>query len=94
MYTITNQGTYLSISAELQNRTTIYKSATDAPNNPLLNGTHMLFGAGAKNEKMADSFAKLVLVRRDRRLLFGLRRTGSSFTSGHLLTRLRNFGAV
>ncbi|KKK14383.1 hypothetical protein P175DRAFT_0436178 [Aspergillus ochraceoroseus IBT 24754] len=60
-YTITDRGTYLSISPELQNQTVIYKAATDDASDPLLNPAHMLVGARAKNGKMADAFTQWVV---------------------------------
>ncbi|KAJ5169472.1 uncharacterized protein N7500_002255 [Penicillium coprophilum] len=75
-YTITDRGTFLSIDAELRNQTTVYKAATDAPEDPLLNPAHMLVGRGAKNERMADRFAQWVIGVEGQRAIIGFKKDG------------------
>ncbi|KAJ5779390.1 hypothetical protein N7457_007110 [Penicillium paradoxum] len=75
-YTITDRGTFLSIDPEMQNRTTIYKAATDAPSDPLLNPAHMLVGKGAENEKMADRFAQWVISAEGQKVIVGFKKNG------------------
>ncbi|KAJ5476374.1 hypothetical protein N7475_002103 [Penicillium sp. IBT 31633x] len=75
-YTITDRGTFLSIDAELQNQTSIYKAATDAPSDPLLNPAHMLVGRGAENEKMADRFARWVISAEGQKVIVGFKKNG------------------
>ncbi|KAJ5972261.1 uncharacterized protein N7479_002179 [Penicillium vulpinum] len=75
-YTITDRGTFLSIDAGLQNQTIVYKAATDAPEDPLLNPAHMLVGRGASNEIMADRFAQWVIGLEGQRAIVGFRKNG------------------
>lgn len=81
-YTITDRGTFLSINSELQNQTTIYKAATDAPSDPLLNPAHMLVGRGAENEKMADRFARWVISAEGQRVIVGFKKNGQQLYTG------------
>lgn len=75
-YTITDRGTYLSISTELQNQTTIYKAATDNASDPLLNPAHILIGKGAKNEKMADQFTQWAISAEGQKVITGFKKNG------------------
>ncbi|KAK2738180.1 hypothetical protein FQN57_007155 [Myotisia sp. PD_48] len=56
-HTITDRGTFLSISQDLQRQTKIYKAATDNADDPLLNPAHLLIGARATNKQKARLFA-------------------------------------
>ncbi|RAH70313.1 uncharacterized protein BO66DRAFT_451160 [Aspergillus aculeatinus CBS 121060] len=42
-YTVTDRGTYLTISEDLQSQTAIYKAGTDSSGDPLLNPAHISF---------------------------------------------------
>lgn len=75
-YTITDRGTFLSIDKDLQKKTVIYKAATDEPEDPLLNPAHMLIGKGAKNEKMADRFAKWVISEEGQKAIVAFKKNG------------------
>jgi ABC-type tungstate transport system permease subunit len=75
-YTITDRGTYLSISTELQNQTSIYKAATDEASDPLLNPAHMLVGKNAKNEKTADQFVQWVISDEGQNVIIGFKKNG------------------
>jgi ABC-type tungstate transport system permease subunit len=75
-YTITDRGTYLSISTELQNQTTIYKAAIDEASDPLLNPAHMLVGKNAKNEKTADQFVQWVISDEGQKVITGFKKNG------------------
>ncbi|OGE50191.1 hypothetical protein PENARI_c018G00572 [Penicillium arizonense] len=75
-YTITDRGTYLSISTVLQNQTTIYKAATDEASDPLLNPAHMLVGKNAKNEKTADQFVQWVISDEGQNVITGFKKNG------------------
>lgn len=57
-HTITDRGTYLSISQDLQRQTTIYKASTDDADDPLLNPAHLLIGTRAKNKAVSKAFAE------------------------------------
>ncbi|OAX79808.1 hypothetical protein ACJ72_05869 [Emergomyces africanus] len=56
-YTITDRGTYLSVSEKIRNLTTIYKVGTDDPDDPLLNPAHLLVGTKAQDLALANKFA-------------------------------------
>ncbi|CEO60244.1 hypothetical protein PMG11_04881 [Penicillium brasilianum] len=75
-YTITDRGTYLSISTQLQNQTTIYKAGTDDAADPLLNPAHILIGEGAKNERMADRFAQWAISDEGQKVITGFKKNG------------------
>ncbi|KAI9925794.1 hypothetical protein ASPWEDRAFT_29607 [Aspergillus wentii DTO 134E9] len=81
-YTITDRGTYLSISTDLQNQTTIYKAATDDAADPLLNPAHMLVGKNAKNLKTADAFAQWVISAEGQRTITGFKKNGQQLYTG------------
>lgn len=75
-YTITDRGTYLSISTQLQNQTTIHKAGTDDAADPLLNPAHILIGEGAKNERMADRFAQWAISDEGQEVITGFKKNG------------------
>ncbi|KAJ5380344.1 uncharacterized protein N7496_002772 [Penicillium cataractarum] len=75
-YTITDRGTYLSISTDLQSQTTIYKAGTDDSADPLLNPAHILIGKGARNEKMADRFAQWAISDEGQMVITGFKKNG------------------
>ncbi|KAF7717964.1 Uncharacterized protein PECH_004666 [Penicillium ucsense] len=81
-YTITDRGTFLSISRELQNQTTIYKAATDDPSDPLLNPAHILIGKGAKNEKMADEFTQWAISADGQQVITSFKKNGQQLYTG------------
>lgn len=76
-YTITDKGTYLSISSELQNETKVYKVSTDDANDPLLNPAHLLVGAHAMNKELSNDFAKwLVEKNGGQAVIVGFKKNG------------------
>ncbi|KAJ5460279.1 uncharacterized protein N7458_001831 [Penicillium daleae] len=75
-YTITDRGTYLSISTELQNQTTIYKAGTDDASDPLLNPAHILIGKGVRNEEMADKFAQWAISAEGQKVITSFKKNG------------------
>jgi ABC-type tungstate transport system permease subunit len=75
-YTITDRGTYLSISTDLQKQTTIYKAATDEASDPLLNPAHMLVGKDARNEEIADRFVQWVISEEGQNTITGFKKNG------------------
>lgn len=75
-YTITDRGTYLSISAELQNQTAIYKAGMDDAADPLLNPAHILIGMGAENEEMADRFTRWAISEEGQEVITGFKKNG------------------
>ncbi|KAJ5679336.1 hypothetical protein N7462_007580 [Penicillium macrosclerotiorum] len=81
-YTLTDRGTYLSISPELQSQTTIYKAATDSASDPLLNPAHILIGKDAKNEKMADQFAQWAISAEGQHVITSFKKNGQQLYTG------------
>ncbi|KAJ5482725.1 hypothetical protein N7539_006171 [Penicillium diatomitis] len=81
-YFITDRGTFLSISRELQNYTTIYTAATDDPSDPLLNSAHIRIGKGAKNEKMADMFTQWAIGADGQKLITSFKKNGQQLYTG------------
>lgn len=75
-YTITDRGTYLSIPTGLQSKTVIYKAASDDAEDPLLNPAHILIGVGARNEEMADRFARWAVGDEGQGVITGFKKNG------------------
>ncbi|TGZ81125.1 hypothetical protein EX30DRAFT_364142 [Ascodesmis nigricans] len=76
-YTLTDRGTYLSLPAELQNQTVIYKAGGDEdPEDPLLNPAFLLVGAKAKDEEMARMFAEWCVGQGGQDVVRGFKKSG------------------
>jgi ABC-type tungstate transport system permease subunit len=90
-YTITDRGTYLSISVELQNRTTVYKAATDDAEDPLLNPAHILIGKGAENEEMADRFARWAIGEEGQEVITGFKKNGQQLYTAAPVNKTAQF---
>jgi ABC-type tungstate transport system permease subunit len=81
-YTISDRGTYLSISEDLQNQTTIYKASTDSEDDRLLNTAHLLIGAKATNGEMALNFANWVVSTAGQSVITGFKKNGQQLYTG------------
>ncbi|KAM3079230.1 hypothetical protein ACMFMF_004153 [Clarireedia jacksonii] len=62
-YTITDQGTWLSIGGDIREKMTIFKASTDDEDDPLLNPAHILVGTRGTNRDMANRFADWMIMR-------------------------------
>ncbi|OJJ51753.1 hypothetical protein ASPZODRAFT_12564 [Penicilliopsis zonata CBS 506.65] len=80
-YTITDRGTFLSIDSSLENQTTIYKAATDAASDPLLNPAHILIGTNATNVDMAESFTYWAVSSEGQAVITGFKKNGQQLYS-------------
>ncbi|KAF8855535.1 putative extracellular tungstate binding protein [Acephala macrosclerotiorum] len=59
-YTLTDLGTYLSVSSKVESQLTIYKKGTDSSHDPLLLPAHILVSCKAQNVSIAEEFARWV----------------------------------
>lgn len=75
-YTITDRGTYLSISTELQSKTVIYQAGSDDAEDSLLNPAHILIRVGAENEEMADKFTEWAISDGGQEVIIGFKKNG------------------
>jgi len=60
-YTLTDRGTYLSLPSNLTSQAVIYKAASDAADDLLLNPARLLIGAKAEHPDVAKQFAEWVV---------------------------------
>jgi ABC-type tungstate transport system permease subunit len=81
-YTVTDRGTYLSAPQSVHSQTSIYKAGTDDAEDPLLNPAHILVGAGARNEQMADAFAQWVISDAGQAVITGFKKNGEQLYTG------------
>jgi ABC-type tungstate transport system permease subunit len=81
-YTLTDRGTYLSLSPELANQTVIYKAATDNATDPLLNPAHLLVGKKAQNITVAYQFANWCVSRNGQKVITDFKKNGQQLYSG------------
>ncbi|KAK6340514.1 hypothetical protein TWF696_008840 [Orbilia brochopaga] len=82
-YTITDRGTYLSIDKCLQEKTVIYKAATDDASDPLLNPAHLLIGKKVQHKGVARKF-KNWLVDKDlgQKVITNFKKNGEQLYTG------------
>ncbi|KAH7320750.1 extracellular solute-binding protein family 1 [Stachybotrys elegans] len=81
-YTLTDRGTYLSLSQELARSAVVYKRATDDESDPLLNPAHLLVGRRAQNLTMAYRFADWLVSANGQRVITSFTRNGEQLYSG------------
>lgn len=80
-YTLTDRGTFLSLPANLTSQTTIYKAATDAADDPLLNPAHLLVGSRAPNPATAKAFAQWLVGEDGQRVIERFSKNGQQLYS-------------
>lgn len=80
-YTLTDRGTFLSLPADLTNRTVIYKAATDGADDQLLNPAHLLIGKLAPNPGTANAFAQWLVSSRGQDVIIGFKKNGQQLYS-------------
>jgi len=80
-YTITDRGTFLSISTDLQKQTTQYKVSTDDLKDPLLNPAHLLIGTKAKNPDYSLKFANWLISPEGQNVIIGFKKNGEQLYS-------------
>ncbi|KAH6665997.1 putative extracellular tungstate binding protein [Halenospora varia] len=81
-YTLTDRGTYLSLSSDLQKQTQIYKASSDAEDDLLLNPAHALIGTKAENAEMARKFVKWLVGPQGQGVIGGFKKGGEVLYSG------------
>ncbi|EAQ85251.1 hypothetical protein CHGG_09265 [Chaetomium globosum CBS 148.51] len=80
-YTLTDRGTFLSLPANLTSETTVFKAATDAADDPLLNPAHLLVGARAPNPETAAEFARWLVGGEGQKVVGGFEKNGEQLYS-------------
>lgn len=81
-YTLTDRGTLLSLPPDVANQTVIYKAATDAADDLLLNPAHLLVGKRAQNSTIAYQFAEWAVSSSGQKVITGFQKNGQQLYSG------------
>ncbi|KAF8314790.1 hypothetical protein DL93DRAFT_2097164 [Clavulina sp. PMI_390] len=81
-YTITDRGTYLSLTTDLESQLTIYKAATDNATDPLLNPAHIIVGTRAQNVSFATKFAQWSISPPGQAVITNFTKNGQQLYSG------------
>ncbi|QSS48746.1 extracellular tungstate binding protein [Histoplasma capsulatum var. duboisii H88] len=81
-YTITDRGTFLSVSQEVRDNIVIYKEGSDHADDPLLNPAHLLIGAQAQDLQLAKEFAKWVVGSRGQKVILAFKKGGKQLYTG------------
>ena len=90
-YTITDRGTYLSVSTELQKQTTIYRAGTDSPSDPLLSPAHILVGKNATHERMAETFAQWTVSAEGQHVVTEFKKNGHQLYTAAPMNKTADF---
>ncbi|KAL0930729.1 extracellular tungstate binding protein [Colletotrichum truncatum] len=80
-YTLTDRGTYLSLTSNLTSQTVIYKAASDNETDPLLNPAHLLVGNKARNLTIAQQFADWAIGPRGQDVIGNFEKNGQQLYS-------------
>ena len=81
-YTITDRGTFLSVSEDVQDQVIIYKAGGDEADDPLLNPAHLLLGKDARNADTAQSFADWLVSPDGQAVITGFKKNGEQLYTG------------
>jgi ABC-type tungstate transport system permease subunit len=81
-YTLTDRGTYLSISQDLQKQLTIYKAATDDEDDVLLNPAHLIIGKKAQNATIANQFKDWAIGPNGQKVITDFKTNGEQLYTG------------
>ncbi|KAJ6552883.1 extracellular solute-binding protein family 1 [Mycena capillaripes] len=81
-YTLTDRGTLLSLPEDVASQMVVYKAATDAADDLLLNPAHLLVGKRAQNTTMALSFAEWAVSASGQKVITNFKKNGQQLYSG------------
>ncbi|KKZ60134.1 hypothetical protein EMCG_05159 [[Emmonsia] crescens] len=78
-YTLTDWGTYLSVTSDVQKNLTIYKKGTDKDDDPLLMPAHLLV---SDESPFAKQFAQWLVSKEGQAVVIGFKKEGQQVYSG------------
>lgn len=81
-YTLTDRGTWLSLSAKKTEGFRIYKESSDDDKDELLNPAHLLVGEKARHPEVAQAFAEWLVGARGQAVVTGFEKAGQHLYSG------------